>query len=260
MGWPQRSWDIRPQRNLIARRGTCVLWEKTAPCTCTPPGEAPDPTCAGCHGTGRVLVGKKVIRGLVTNATQDRTLMQAAWVQDGDLLFSQYPSSCDQLNDFDRIVLIEVDTGEPFMGEKLLRGSGVKDRLTYNIQAIQYVSQTDPDTGVTTYYDLNNDFTFSGRDITWVGGHQPAAKSTYSVQYRANYEYTVVNPPFIRYEGQSNLGQRVILKLRNIQGDENAAHIQTVSTQSVGEASTGSGDGDNGHNSSPLGGESNRSE
>src|SRR4051812_29346042 len=145
MGWAQRSFDVRPQRDLISRRGTCVRWERTVTCTCTPPGEAPDPSCAACDGTGRVVVDTKTIRGLVTDATQNYYLNNLGIVQDGDLLFSQMPSECNQLQDYDRILLLET-SGQPFMGERIRRGTGTKDLLTYNAAQVGFVSVSDPDT------------------------------------------------------------------------------------------------------------------
>jgi hypothetical protein len=212
----QRSFDIRPQQRIIQKRGTCVRWDKVSRCTCSDDSSRPDPSCAACHGTGYIVLGSKIIRGLVTDAMSNRILAQAGIVQSGDLMFSQMPQNrCDEVQNMDRIILLEFDQGEPFDGEHVTRNTtGDRDDLSFIVAKVLDLIVVDVDTGDVEHYIEGTDFTIDRDDIVWVGPHRPAAGAIYYIKYTANYEYVAFTPPFQRYEGSTNLGQRLLLRKR----------------------------------------------
>jgi hypothetical protein len=218
----QRSFDVRPQQRLIRKRGTCVQWEKVMQCTCTDNASRADPNCEACHGNGYLVVATKTIRGLITQAMSNRTLAQAGIVQSGDLMFSQIPvNDCEQIHNQDRIILTEFSTGEPFDGEHIIRGTSNRDDLSYIVAKVGDVIVADEQTGAIEHYIEGTDFTIDRDDIVWSGTHTPATGVRYFIKYTARFEYVAFEPPFLRYEGTTNLGQRVLLRRRQFIDEPN---------------------------------------
>jgi hypothetical protein len=55
----------------------------------------------------------------------------------------------------------------------------------------------------------------------WSGTHTPATGVRYFIKYTARFEYVAFEPPFLRYEGTTNLGQRVLLRRRQFIDEPN---------------------------------------
>jgi hypothetical protein len=223
-----RTFDVRPQQRIIRKRGTCVLWSRVARCTCSGDSGRANPSCEACHGSGYLVLSSKVIKGIVTSAMSDRLLVQSGSVQTGDLLFSQYPQNrCDEVQPLDRLILLDY-SGEPFDGEHVTRGAGDRDDLSYIVATVVDLIVADQETGVIEHYVKGIDYTIDKDDVVWIGPHRPAEGQTYFIKYDITAEFValpttgaVPSALLQRYEGTTNLGQRIILRRRQFVDEPN---------------------------------------
>lgn len=193
---------------------------KSAFCTCgeTNPNES-RPTCAVCHGFGYFYpFPPEQIRGLISDVKIDKKLIEVGFAMPGDLLFSPLPGTA-HLSDFDLIIL-PWRQGVPSEGEVIVRGSDSTlpanvDNASYRMDWVQGAWTTNADTGVVTPYIPNTDFTWNGRQITWIG-NQPAVGTPYSIQYSGMFEWIAYTSPQPRIAFGQDLGQRVVLRKRHI--------------------------------------------
>lgn len=216
MPWTSRFYQ-RDLLQFFREHAEIVQWAPAAQCGCgNTPESPPNMACAVCGGFGYFYPQPlHTIRVVLTRVTQQETLAVYGLAQVGDLLCDQPPGSVP-LAPWD-LMLTTWSDGLPFQGETLVRGSGVSDTLTWRAAQVVTVLQTDPSTGSVTTYVPTTDYTWSGRTVTWVSGaSQPAAGTQYTVRYNATYEWVVLPPGVVREERGTNLGQRTVLRKRDL--------------------------------------------
>jgi hypothetical protein len=146
-----------------------------------------------------------------------KDLLQAGIATPGDLVFS--PTLDVSLSDYDRIQLTWPE-GLPFDGEVIRRGMNINspmvDSTTYEIINVDQCIQANPLTGSITNYTPNVDFSYNGKNITWLGtSNIPQNQSLFSIKYKALIDWIVFVPPQPRRERGTNLGQFVILRRKH---------------------------------------------
>lgn len=216
MPWNSRFF----QRDLVAfntLHAERVTWYASALCSCgnTPDGP-PNMSCAACGGLGYFYPTAGVTtRAVLTAIRQEEDLKAWGLTETGDLICDQ-PPGATSFAPWD-LILTTWTQGEPFQGERLVRGSGTTDLLKFRAGTVYSCLQTDPATGVITPYTLNTDFTVSGKTVTWLGtANQPPAGSLYTLRYNATYEWVVLPPGLVRIERGTDLGPRTVLRKREI--------------------------------------------
>lgn len=218
------KFNLAAQMDQIRQRGERVSLFHGLKCTCsisqTGAAAAPDPnranpSCQACRGLGWVWISAGQIQGLVTNILQRKDLLQAGIAAPGDMVFS--PQIGTVLADYDMIQLTWPD-GIPWEGETIRRGSGHTDTAFYELLSVHPGSciSINPATGTITHYEASVDFTFSGRTITWLTGHGPAAGSVYSIRYQALIDWICFVPPQPRRERGTDLGQYAVLRKKHV--------------------------------------------
>lgn len=227
MPFNSSRFNLSNQEAFIRKHGEIVHYFQGMKCSCTliqdgtayPDANRANPNCKACFGLGWLWLDKGEIRGLVTNISQEKNLLQAGIASPGDLVFS--PGLEYTLADNDKIQFTWPE-GIPYEGELVVRGGTRStdinsDMLRYGLLDIgdQDCIQTNPATGVITYFKPNVDFTFNGHLVTWIG-NTPARGSVYSIKYQANIEWIAFIPPQPRRERGTNLGQKVILKKKHL--------------------------------------------
>lgn len=188
---------------------------KMTPCPCgTEPGTPPNSACQACGGTGILYpTPARTVLGLVTNVTLQTDLVAMGLAEPGDLQVSTRPGQL-HLDPFD-LCFVPWSMGIPMTGELITRGTGPTDTLHYRAALVEGAWTVDPTTGQITPYTLLNDFTVSGRTVTWIG-QQPRAGSQYTMRYSGDFEWVVFKPPDQRVAFGVDLGQRAILRKRYI--------------------------------------------
>lgn len=193
-----------------------VTYYQSAFCSC---GSAANPgnaniNCAVCHGFGWFYPFPPIkLKGLVSDVQMRKDLLDLGIAEPGDLLFSPLPGAA-HLSDYD-LILLPWKQGVPSEGQLIVRGTGPTDEAYYRMDWVQGAWVTDPVTGKVTSYIPNEDFTWEGRTITWIG-NQPTPGTTYSIQYSGLFEWIAFVSPQPRIAFGQDLGQRVILRKRHI--------------------------------------------
>ena len=224
MPWPNGSLDTFADQQFFLRQGDTAYWYQAQICPCGSDPNAPSDmsqsniSCQVCGGLGRFYPNAPTrIRGIVSNAIQDRQLLDTGFKLDAsDVVWSADPYSDGPLSAFDLLILDGDPHTWPFEGQVLVRGSGTTDMLFYNASELGDIYTVDPSTGTQTSY-TDAGATFSGKTINWSNAtSQPSVGQFYSVKYRCQYEWVVYMPPMVRYEKTQSLGQKVVLRKRHI--------------------------------------------
>lgn len=186
---------------------------KMAPCPCGATPESPNNiNCAACGGTGFLYpTPPRETVALVSQIDLHTHLMEQGLAQPGDLLLSTQPGAV-HLDPFD-LCLIRWGPGLPVTGEVLVRGTGATDHLPYRAVTVEGAWTVDSATGQITTYALDRDFTVTDHTVTWIG-RAPAAGTSYTLRYSADFEWVVFDPPDQRLAFGVDLGQRVIVRKR----------------------------------------------
>lgn len=170
--------------------------------------------CEACDGTGLLYPTAPLeALAMVSDISQDQNLMQYGQFVPGDLVLSPMPGTV-HIDDFD-LVILPWTIGTPTYSQVITRGSGTTDQTDYRLMNVNGAWTVDPVTGVSTEYKPNEDFTFNGRTVTWVG-NTPAQGANYSIHYDAQFEWVAFNPPSPRVAFGRDLGQRAVLRKRHI--------------------------------------------
>lgn len=169
-----------------------------------------------CNGLGIRYEDPLEIVGIVTGVTREKALLEAGVADPGDLLFGPSPFEHNILSDWDMIEL-QWKQGQPFQGELMKRGlSGPSDILDYTPKQIFSCESIEPNTQALTNYTEGVNFSVSGVTLTWTTGQpQPAPGQVYSIKYTAVFQWICFVSPFDRFEKDSNLGQRCLLRKRS---------------------------------------------
>lgn len=222
MPWPNNTIMPEADKAFFSEQGDRAYWYSGSLCSCgTNPGSPSDrarsvTTCKACGGLGVVYPLPPVyIRGIVSHAMQDRTLLETGMsISADDLVWSSDPWGEGPISPYDLLVLVGDPHTWPFEGQVLTRGFGSADALWYTAGALVSVTSSDPSTGIITAY---TGATISGKNVDWsASANPPAAGAQYSVTYRAQYEWVCFLPPMVRYENTQSLGQKAVLRKRHI--------------------------------------------
>lgn len=207
--------DLRRQSELVRQRGERVLWQAATLCPCGPDPAHADPACQACRGRGFLYAAPVALRALITDARLDKQLEATGLLVPGDLTLSQDPLDARALGDWD-LIRPTWPSGLPFPGEIVRRGLGPQDPLQWPPEVVQRCLRVDPATGAVEDYVPGVDFVVQDDALLWQGPHQPPAGARYSIRYTARLEYVVWTPPFVRFERGTSLGQRVLLRKRQL--------------------------------------------
>ena len=222
MPWPNSSLDVFADQSFFLEHGDRAYWYQAQMCPCgTDPNAVSDMSqannsCQVCGGLGVFYPNAPtVIRGTVSNAVEDRTILNTGFqLNASDLIWSSSPWSQGPLSPFDGLILISPQSAWPFDGQTVVRGSGNTDVLFYTPAGIDAVYTVDSSTGAYTAY---TGATVSGKSIDWsTAPTAPPTGTQYSVRARVQYEWYVYTPPMVRYENTQSLGQKVVLRKRHI--------------------------------------------
>ena len=188
---------------------------KMTPCPCgVEPGTPPNSACAACGGTGILYPSPaRSVLGIVTNVTLQTDLVAMGLAEPGDLQISTRPGQL-HLDPFD-LCFVPWSMGIPMTGELVMRGTGPTDQLNYRAAMVEGAWTVDATTGQVTPYTFLNDFTVSGRTVTWVG-QQPPPATQYTIRYSGDFEWVVFKPPDQRVAFGVDLGERAVLRKRFI--------------------------------------------
>jgi hypothetical protein len=188
---------------------------KSVLCPCgNSPGSPNNINCAACGGYG-ILYPEPSLETtvLIPSIDQNLELMQYGLMEQGDMVVSPMPGTL-HFDDFD-LVIMPFLPGVPTFSETFQRGSGDTDQSAYRMVNVEGAWTVDPVTGISTKFTPNQDFTFSGKTITWIG-EQPAPGQLYSIRYGALFEWVSFNPASPRYAFGQDLGQKAVLRKRHI--------------------------------------------
>lgn len=224
MPWPNSSIPPSIDQRFFFKHGDRAYWYKGQLCNCgTNYGSPSDvaratTVCKVCDGLGRFYPSAPIlVRGAVSNAMQDREILATGMpVTSEDLIWSADPYSQGPISPFDMLILITGPHAFSYEGQVVTRGTGTTDTLWYRVNVLPSdgVYQTDPTTGVITEY---TGATASGKVIDWSSAPSgPVAGTAYSVRYRAQYEWVAFAPPLTRFENTQSLGQKVVLRKRQL--------------------------------------------
>jgi hypothetical protein len=220
---PQFSLPL--QNDFVIRHGDKVAWRRANKCPCSSRNEADAnrarTNCPLCDGFGYMYDAPVLITGLVTGISFNKQLLDLGIVNPGDLLLGLAPGERNLVTDFDIINLVSFGTGENYDGDTITRDpDGAPDELSYTpVNVLSCFSANGNDDGTDwtrTDYVQNVDFTLDGRDLTWLPGKGPEKGSTFSIKYTARFDWEAYSSPSIRFEAGVNIGQRVLLRKREL--------------------------------------------
>ncbi len=224
MPWPTSQLDTFADQSFFLEHGDTAYWYQGQICACGSDPNAPsdmsqaNTACAVCGGLGRFYPNPPtLIRGIVSNAVQDRQLLDIGFELDvSDLVWSSDPWSPGPLSPLDLLVFADDPHTWTFEGQVLIRGAGPTDTLYYNASELGDIYTVDPISGTYTSY-TDSGVTVNGKLIDWSNAtYQPPQGTYYSVKYRAQYEWVVYIPPMPRFERGQSMGSKVLLRKRHV--------------------------------------------
>lgn len=217
--------DFPSHDDFVARHGDVVIWRSAVKCSCsstnTPDANRSRTDCDLCDGLGFVYAAPVSLTGLATSIEYSKQLLDAGIGAPGNMVLGLAPDEPNFVSDYD-IIQLTVPGGEPYEGDTLQRRiDGLPDELAYTpvkittcFSIIPGVDDVSPDTRVN--YVRGVDFTISGRSLTWITGHGPDPGTPFSIKYTAQFDWEVFNAPMVRVEAGQSLGQRALLRKREI--------------------------------------------
>jgi hypothetical protein len=229
------DWDFRNLDGFINNRADTVIHEIGLRCTC----ENTD-TFAGiveqthairrntsfkcdiCMGEKFIYRNAKKIIGNITSISEQKVQQDSGWGNPGDCILSPKLNYIVSAGD-----LITFTHAQPIPdGQVILRGAANietnarkntnlesnEDRLYYHAAEGLWCEDEDGNT-----YESNNDYILdSSKIIKWVGA-SPAEGKLYTFKYTGYLEWIAFIPPAERRDRNRDLGQKVILKKRNVE-------------------------------------------
>lgn len=186
-----------------------------------------DLTCEICKGHGYYWDDPIMIKTLVNDVTTSsaKELLAAGLATPGDMTMNPAPIGMRnlQVNDFDKVIFPHRG-GQPYQGDVVVRGQFTGDRdydlLAYPVATIDSVAWRNS-SGALVECRPGIDYAFSKMidRINWLSGDRAPQRGTaVSVNYRCYYEWIAFVSPFVRIEGNTNLGPRILLKKKHIVG------------------------------------------
>jgi len=161
--------------------GVKVAWQKAVPCSCiSMESNQPNPSCPLCGGTGFVYQDPVEIKVLAISITTIPEYMLSGLAQFGELLVTVNKDI--DMSTFDRLVFLEATT--EIMHLVIRNPNTDTDRIKYELLEPEYVFYN----GI--YYSPNTDFTYNGKEITWIGNRPPDGVR-YSMRYKTHPAYLI---------------------------------------------------------------------
>ncbi len=207
-------WQSQDAQGSFAYQATVY---KAAFCPCgTKPGNPPNINCAACGGTGILYpTSPEQVPVLVSDINQNLDLMQYGLMEDGDMVISPQPGTI-HFDSFD-LLMLPWSIGVPTFSQTVTRGTGATDTAFYRILNVTGAWTVNIQTGTHQEYRPDQDFTYSGKTITWLAtGSQPPAGAIYSIRFDAQFEWVTFNPPQPRVAWGQDLGQKAVFRKRHV--------------------------------------------
>ncbi len=216
----------------LSRRGarefaTYAYWTPAIRCSCRLIDGQVKTTCRVCRGWGWFWLDQdeRQIAGEITQATLHREYQVSGVLLPGDLVFA--PEKRQQFGVQDRFRLARPDLYHFDVraeSELVVRDSrgGPVDTLRDRIAHLLRVTRADPATGDVTRYRVDIDVTPSGNTLTWdaalpsphAGTIQPGPGIAYAIDYVADHDWLVVEPPTPRAVSNVGLPTKLLLRRR----------------------------------------------
>ncbi|MCL6442459.1 MAG: hypothetical protein K6T83_03170 [Alicyclobacillus sp.] len=207
-------WNSQDAQGPFAYEAT-VYKASFCPCGNTP-NSPNNINCAACGGYGILYpVPPEQIPVLISDVNQNLNLLQYGLAEDGDMIVSPQPGTI-HFDNFDLLIL-PWSIGVPTFSQVLSRGSGPTDTAYYRILNVTAAWTVDPVKGTAQKYLPGTDFTYEGKEITWLDtGNAPNEGQLYSIRYDAQFEWVAYNPPQPRVAFGQDLGQKAVFRKRHI--------------------------------------------
>ena len=200
-----KHFTLDKQRAMIEGHGTQVIVFPVLQCPCLLDDRQFSPTCATCHGTGRMYPPATAFSTTLLLHQEDsrRTFEDPGTWTSGTIRASVLPGV--RLCERDKVRWLDIT--DTFTDEVLTQG--VDDTLRFRAGVVLHLV-ADRD----RVYRPDIDYRLAPPNtVAWLpGGQAPAFLSQYSVKYDALPEYLVVNDtPRLRVEGRVPQSQEVLL-------------------------------------------------
>lgn len=213
---------FRRMDNIQRRTAEHIEHMPSALCPCSSSGDPSraNPNHRACGGTGHIILREKLsyLLANVSKYTAKMQLVEGGINLPGDLVVSPLAHDKVLFNQWDVIRIPDWEDGEPYEGQLIERPEGmapVISVLAYEPNTVEYVFSVNVYTNAVTYYTEGTDFSISGFNFTWLTNTPPPGTQV-SVRYRPNMEYVIVEPPQIRLERGSSVGQYAIARKRHL--------------------------------------------
>lgn len=221
MPWNNSTFSDLDWMAFFRDHAETVQWYQAAQCPCmsgTGTDGQPNLNCAACGGLGYWYPNPaQTLAVILTEVKQAFQLTEEGWAMPGTDLIAGFAPAASLPAYGDLIWPTRWRQGEPFEGQRVVRGSGSTDALWYTATTVDYCATVDPTTGLATVYQPGVDFSVSGKTVTWLGTtNQPPAGSLYTIRYNAQFEWVVYQPPQVRLERATSLGPQAILRKRHV--------------------------------------------
>lgn len=224
--------DSRIHDDLIRQRGEWVKYYQGSRCPCGSEANHPDFACPNCGGLGHFYPHPPLwLCALITevNMTRDPFGIPGFAIP-GDLSMSARATrgKLVQINDWDKIVLVNIIDGIPTEGEDVIADPTGVDRLSEPIVSIESAYGIDPfnTSGVnfiveyTVGVDFETVLPTSGQlypqSIRWLTNNRPNPGAKYVIKYSSQPDWIVFNPPRPHVERGVPLGQTCLLRKRSL--------------------------------------------
>lgn len=229
MAFNNSGLNFRRVDRLLKANAEQVQVYSATPCTCGTDPDNPginrtNPNCPACGGWGYIYAAPRLILALATGYDVKRNPLDMAIVEPGDMMLIPLPRERVWLQTGDKVMFPKWEDAEAYEGEIIVRDVVGPDRLSFAPVIIDRVTNVDRD-GTIHDWLPGTDYTMSGNALTWVAGSGPQPYGSYSVRYRARYNWIVFSPPNPRYARGTDIGQRVLLRKQVL-----VHHIPSVSS------------------------------
>jgi len=211
--------DLGAHHAFVARHGEIVEWSRATLCPCglgaNKDAGRSRPTCPVCHGFGFRYMNPTNLTGIITAVRFDKQQVEGGIAEPGDLYLGLSPYDASNISDYDSFRLPGWNVGHTYEGEIQRRQQVGGDVLNYEVKKVYECYVVDQPTGIITSFTTPDDFTVTGRTLSWVTGHGPAVDQMYSIKYNALFEWIAFVTPVQRMEQGINLGTKALLRKRH---------------------------------------------
>lgn len=213
---------FRRMDNIQRRTAEHIEHYPSALCPCSSLGDPSraDPNHKACMGTGHIILRDRLsyILANVSRYSTKLFLTEGGVSMPGDIVVSPLAHDKVKLNEWDVVRIPDWEDGEPYEGELVERPEGtapVVSTLAYFPKVVEYVFAVNVATNTVIYYTEGTDFAVAGFNLVWLTDTVVPGTSV-SVRYRPVMEYAIVEPPQIRLERGSSVGEYAIARRRHL--------------------------------------------